>query len=100
MIESMPKEKIESRCGIECTNCTFRLENTCKGCLNIDKPFWGEFCPIKDCAEKKNKNCCGECASFPCDVLKSFAYHEQQGDNGLRIENCKKWCHWKELGKK
>ena len=43
MIESMPKEKIESRCGIECTNCTFRLENTCKGCLNIDKPFWENF---------------------------------------------------------
>ncbi len=26
---------------------------------------------------------------FPCDDLKAFAYDENEGDNGLRIENCR-----------
>ncbi len=86
------KEKIESRCGIRCSECEYKESVNCQGCINITKPFWGESCPVKSCCEGKNLDCCGECDEFPCDLLKSFAYDKEQGDNGLRIENCKTWC--------
>lgn len=92
MIETLEKEKTESCCGLECSKCEFLRNKTCQGCKNICKPFWGESCPVKSCCENKNLKCCGECADFPCDLLKSFAYDENQGDNGLRIKNCEKWC--------
>lgn len=86
------KEKIESNCGISCSTCHYKSDGICSGCLNITHPFWGESCPIKSCNEKKGITCCGKCKEFPCDLLKSYAYDEKEGDNGLRIENCKKWC--------
>lgn len=86
------KIKIESRCGICCSKCQFLKDKTCQGCTKITKPFWGDVCPLKACAEEKKLACCGECSNFPCDLLVSFAYDEKQGDNGARIENCKKWC--------
>lgn len=89
MLEVKVKKEVESRCGIKCSECHFKAEEICKGCLNIQKPFWGEACPVKTCAEEKKISCCGECGSFPCDLLKSFAYDEKQGDNGKRIENCR-----------
>lgn len=86
------EEKIESRCGICCSKCTFYNEGKCKGCTNIEKPFWADSCPVKTCCENKKIECCGSCNEFPCSLLKSFSYDKEQGDNGLRIENCKKWC--------
>lgn len=78
---------IQSRCGILCNECRF---TECKGCVNIDNPFWGN-CPVKSCCEQKKHSHCGECAEFPCDLLNSFAYDEKEGDEGKRIEQCKKW---------
>ena len=89
--------KIESRCGILCSECTYREEMNCKGCVNIDKPFWAESlcgensCPVKDCCEGKKLEHCGQCADFPCDLLNQFAYDKEQGDDGKRIEQCRKW---------
>lgn len=91
------EERIESRCGICCSKCQFKLEEKCKGCTNIKNPFWANSCPVKSCCESKKLKCCGECDKFPCNLLNSFAYDKEQGDNGLRIENCKKWCMKKEL---
>ena len=85
------EEKIESRCGIECSLCEFKDTMNCKGCTNIDKPFHGK-CAGKKCAEEKNLKCCGECKEFPCDLLNSYAYDPAHGDNGARIEKCKNWC--------
>ncbi|MCK5199745.1 MAG: DUF3795 domain-containing protein [Spirochaetales bacterium] len=82
---------IESRCGIICTECEFREKMGCKGCVNISKPFWGANCPVKTCCEGKNLEHCGECSDFSCDILTSFAYDKEQGDNGKRIEQCRKW---------
>lgn len=31
----------------------------------------------------------GECGEFPCALLKKFSYDPEQGDNGVRIEQCK-----------
>lgn len=31
---------VESRCGLLCSECSFREATGCKGCANMDKPFW------------------------------------------------------------
>lgn len=82
---------IESRCGIICSQCDYREKFNCGGCVNIQKPFWGE-CSVKVCCESKELDNCGMCSNFPCDLLKQFAYDKEQGDNGARIEQCKCWC--------
>lgn len=82
---------IQSRCGILCEECHYKEEVDCKGCVNIDKPFWGESCPVKSCCENKSLAHCGQCKLFPCELLIQFAYDEEQGDGGKRIEQCKCW---------
>ena len=83
---------IESRCGLLCSDCSFREAMGCKGCVNMDKPFWADSCPVKSCCEKKGLQHCGECDDFVCPLLHTFAYNMEQSDNGARIEQCKKWC--------
>ncbi|WP_294143539.1 DUF3795 domain-containing protein [uncultured Clostridium sp.] len=82
----------ESRCGILCGECEYKEQMGCKGCVQIDKPFWGESCLVKVCCEEKEQEHCGLCDEFPCDLLKQFAYDEQQGDDGKRIEQCRCWA--------
>lgn len=82
----------ESRCGILCSQCEYKEKVGCTGCINIEKPFWGEVCRVKECCENKKYEQCGLCNDFPCDLLKSFSYDNEQGDNGKRIEQCKQWC--------
>lgn len=82
---------IESRCGIVCGECRFQNSQGCVGCVQIEKPFWGENCPVKSCCESKGAEHCGECVEFPCALLKQFAYDPAQGDNGKRIEQCRRW---------
>ncbi len=82
---------IESRCGLLCSECSYKEQVHCEGCVTIAKPFWGESCPVKSCCEEKGYAHCGQCTSFPCDVLNQFAYDEAQGDGGKRIEQCRFW---------
>lgn len=82
---------VESRCGLLCSKCEYKEKFNCDGCINIDKPFWADKCPIKDCCESKKHSHCGQCEDFPCDILNKFSYDEEQGDNGKRIEQCKCW---------
>lgn len=82
---------IESRCGILCSECEYKERMNCKGCIHIEKPFWGEVCPVKSCCEAKSWEHCGQCSDFPCEILTQFAYDEEQGDHGKRIEQCKSW---------
>lgn len=82
---------IQSRCGILCENCSFRETMGCKGCVSIDNPFWGS-CPVKGCCESKRHAHCGQCGEFACEQLHAFAYDPKQGDNGLRLEQCRKWA--------
>ena len=81
---------IESKCGILCSECTYKESMGCLGCVNIENPFWGE-CQVKKCCEEKSLNHCGECPEFPCELLNSFAYDKEQGDDGKRILQCQKW---------
>lgn len=82
--------KIESRCGTLCETCSFQKTTGCKGCVNIENPFWGN-CPLKSCCEGKKYAHCGECPAFACQTLTEFAYDPEHGDNGLRLDQCKKW---------
>lgn len=82
---------IESRCGILCGECEYRQQVGCSGCVSISKPFWGESCKVKSCCEEKHLNHCGECEDFPCSLLNEFAYDQEQGDDGKRIAQCRKW---------
>lgn len=83
---------IESRCGIRCGQCEYREQTHCAGCVHIDRPFWADSCPVKSCCEKKQLEYCGCCADFPCELLEQFSYDKEQGDNGLRIEQCRIWA--------
>lgn len=82
---------MESRCGILCGGCPFRRARECGGCVEIQKPFWGESCPIKTCCEGRGLDHCGQCGDFPCGLLKQFAYDPEQGDDGRRIAQCEAW---------
>lgn len=82
---------IESRCGLLCGDCAYQAQTGCKGCVNIAKPFWGDSCPVKSCCETKGLAHCGQCESFPCETLNQFAYDEKQGDQGMRIAQCRRW---------
>lgn len=89
---------IESRCGILCSSCPYNAKNgglkgsACTGCTNMDKPVWADSCPVKSCCEGKGLAFCGLCADFPCALLVDFANDKQHGDEGRRIEQCKKWA--------
>ncbi len=83
---------VESRCGLTCSGCPYREQMGCKRCVNIEKPFWGESCPVSSCCGAKGHEHCGQCESIPCDLLKQFAFDEEQGDNGQRIEQCRRWA--------
>lgn len=82
---------IQSRCGILCEKCHYKEELGCNSCVNINKPFWGESCPVKSCCENKNLAHCGQRDIFPCELLMQFAYDKEQGDEGKRIEQCRRW---------
>lgn len=83
---------IESRCGLLCSECEYREQMNCGGCILIDKPFWGENCPVKTCCESKKHEHCGKCKDFPCKLLHKFAYDMEESDNGKRIEQCREWA--------
>ena len=85
-------DMIESRCGIKCGSCAYKEQMGCAGCLHIQKPFWGEGCPVKSCVEEKKLQHCGECETFPCELAKAFAYDEKQGDGGERLKTAAGGC--------
>ncbi|HWT73678.1 MAG TPA: DUF3795 domain-containing protein [Mobilitalea sp.] len=80
----------ESRCGVCCNSCERKEKVACKGCVHMDKPFWGGRCEVKICCEGKNMNHCGECNEFPCNMLSNMG-KEQGYDASPKIEQCKKW---------
>jgi hypothetical protein len=48
----------------------------------MDMPFWGEKCDVKSCCGGKEIMHCGRCEAFPCEMLHSFSYGKEHGDNG------------------
>jgi hypothetical protein len=72
-------------CGLDCNNCEYKEKCNCKGCkATCGNPFHGE-CTLAKCAIEHKVEHCGLCPSFPCDLLKSFSYDKEHGENGGRI---------------
>ena len=83
---------IDSRCGLHCTGCNWKESHGCGGCIETNgNPFHGE-CPVAVCCQDKGFVHCGECPNIPCKLLTEYSYHEEHGDSGARIEQCKKWA--------
>lgn len=80
----------QSRCGVCCDLCERKDAVSCKGCINMDGPFWGGVCEVKSCCESKGLNHCGECGDFPCNVLSNMGVEEGY-DPAVKIEQCRQW---------
>ncbi len=80
---------IDTYCGLSCADCGFKESHGCGGCIATEvKPFHGGS-EVAECAKKKGKRFCGECESFPCEILNRYSFDPVHGDDGARIENCK-----------
>lgn len=86
---------VESRCGLLCSNCTYRESCNCGGCAATNgHPFHGE-CGIAACCQGKGLEHCGQCTGLPCKQLYAYSYLDKEhGDNppGARIEQLKRWA--------
>lgn len=86
---------VDSRCGLHCTDCTWKESCGCGGCIEtMGHPFHGE-CPIAICCQGKGHTHCGQCDCLPCDNLYAYSYLDKEhGDDppGARIEVCRSWA--------
>jgi hypothetical protein len=81
---------LRSRCGIDCSVCERRERVGCKGCMNMDAPFWGGVCQVKSCCEDRGSEHCGLCEEFPCPMLSEMG-KEQGYDPAPRLKRCLEW---------
>lgn len=85
---------IDSRCGLHCTDCAYRIPCSCDGCIESNgHPFHGA-CPVALCCQSKVYTHCGECPDIPCELLYAYSVLDpDHGDNppGARIAQCKRW---------
>ena len=87
--------KIQSRCGLLCTWCTYKETHNCGGCVETKgHPFHG-VCPIAVCCQDKGYSHCGQCPDMSCEKLRAYSYDDQEhGDKvpGSRLEICRAWA--------
>lgn len=81
----------ESRCGVCCEGCERRGSVRCKGCLHMEKPFWGGECKVKTCCEEKKLEHCGLCPAFPCDMLAGMG-KDQGFDPEPKLRKLREWA--------
>lgn len=85
-----------SRCGVRCDLCERKEKVGCRGCIAMDKPFWGGNCEVKSCVEKQNLHHCGQCANFPCTMLSQMGI-EQGFNPQIKISQCITWRNEEKL---
>jgi hypothetical protein len=67
----MDKYSRLSYCGIDCGKCKNFMQNAnCAGCRNETELV--SDCPNRTCAIERDLLHCGECESYPCDMLVEF----------------------------
>lgn len=82
---------ITTRCGLSCEGCSYIESCGCGECIKSDgNPFHGS-CKVAQCCQEKGHVHFGECREFPCELLKGFSYDPEHGDQGERIEVCRRW---------
>ncbi len=89
----------QSRCGKDCTRCEMKIEDLCAGCFELEEGNWAGDCEIKICCEGKELEHCGNCPTFPCDMLRNTAFDPDEGDDGERLVNLKRWAEEKSVQK-
>ncbi|HAH63873.1 MAG TPA: hypothetical protein DCL73_17445 [Treponema sp.] len=80
----------ESRCGVRCSVCSRKTEGNCKGCLVMEKTFWGGECKVRSCCTNRNLDHCGQCPDFPCGMLSNMGKAEGF-DPSVKIAQCRAW---------
>lgn len=87
----MPDYDLVGVCGLYCGACEhfvaslpegqhLMLDHTkeylCKGCRSGSANLYKSCvrCIIRDCAEQKQLEHCGQCSSFPCNMLTAFQH--------------------------
>ncbi len=91
MNEFIFTDKVDSRCGLHCTDCKWKDSHNCGGCIETNgNPFHGK-CPVASCCGDKGFMHCGECPDIPCKLLTQYSFDKEHGDGGARIEQCKRW---------
>jgi hypothetical protein len=98
-------------CGRFCEVCESKTGEHCRGCVESDgKPYYsmGGVCPAWACAQKKNKENCGQCVTFPCETYLD-TYNPERGRRsvlsyiGLLFLRNKKgaeaWKKWARINK-
>ena len=87
--------RVQSRCGLCCGDCAWRLDGRCGGCLETQgHPFHGP-CPIAHCCQDRGYAHCGQCGNLPCDALYAYSCLDQEhGDRpaGARINVLRRWA--------
>ncbi len=87
--------RVDSRCGLHCTDCLWKESQGCGGCIETQgHPFHGA-CPIAACCQSREVTHCGECDSIPCNRLYTYSYLDpEHGDRppGDRVSVCRHWA--------
>ena len=80
-----------SRCGVRCDLCERKESVGCKGCTEMDAPFWGGTCEVKSCCEGRQLDHCGVCDEFPCEMVATMGI-SQGFDPEPRLEQLRQWA--------
>ena len=91
---------VESRCGILCGECEYRDKMNCESCVHIDKPFWGDSCPVKSCCEGKGLEHCGNAVTFPaiCSTNSPMTKNRAMMESASSNTGSGAWTHNQETG--
>lgn len=76
-----------SYCGIDCAACSWREKQNCRTCRQYKGDIWHGSCAVAKCCIGRGLEDCGQCAEYPCGLLKGYAFDRQHGDGGERLAN-------------
>ena len=56
---------IESRCGLLCSECEYKVQMNCGGCVHIKKPFGVRAARLRPVVNQKKRNTAATAVNFP-----------------------------------
>ena len=65
------EDSLIAYCGVDCAACADYAEKKCPGCRRSEWPD-GDPCPPVACCRKREIEFCGQCADFPCAMMREF----------------------------
>lgn len=82
---------VESRCGLLCSQCTWRERMNCPGCLKTHGQMFHGQCDKAICCEGRGHEHCGKCGGFPCNKIIELANDPVHGDGGKILDRLRQW---------